>query len=123
MIKLVRNSVSILFLVVYCWTLVIFSINRNANTSVLSDDSTKSIHFSISSSDLYSHTFQSELSTINFSFIPAKVTIDAALNHITQVRLTNCLALAELKQYINSSLNHLVHSRKTDILFPFQYFW
>ena len=123
MIKLVRTSISILFLAVYCWVLVIFSFNRNVNTTDLSDESNKSIHFTISSSDLFSHTLQSELSTIHFSYTPTKATIDAALNHITQVRLSNCLALAEHKQYINSSLNHLVQRRKKDILFPFQYFW
>jgi hypothetical protein len=75
------------------------------------------------SANLLYPTSQSESSVNNYNNLPAP-SFKNSNNRLSAISNTSeQLFETAFSQYTNISRNFLIHNRKTDILFPFHYFW
>lgn len=114
---------SIFFLAIYSWTLMLFFTTTESSYVEKSDQSKKTTEYTVSSVDILSHTIQTDSPNFSLKTVTYSVFSFLPYSHVQIVHYFNSTERAELRQYINSFLNILIHHRKKDILFPFQYFW
>ena len=79
--------------------------------------------FSTFSISLFNHTSQSESSVTSFSNLPAPSFKNPFNEFGVICRTTQQLLETEFSQYTIIAINFLILYRKTDIIFPFHYFW
>jgi hypothetical protein len=85
----------------------------SSQEKIISDFSTK----------LFCHTSQSESSVNNINNLPAP-SFKNPFNGLWAItKTTEQLFETAFSQYTNISRNFLIQHRKTDIIFPFHYFW
>lgn len=80
-------------------------------------------YFSDFSTKLFCHTSQSESSVNNYINQPVP-SFKNPFNGLGEIsKTTEQLFETAFSQYTNISRNFLIQHRKTDIIFPFHYFW
>lgn len=122
-----NSSVRILgvtiLIAIYC-----FAVNAVFNPPVSSDHeshhTTEQEQFlAVISSSLFCDTSPSESSVNSFNTIPVPGFNPLFNKHGSIVRSIEKLFESEFTQYCNFSINLLIQHRKSDIIFPFHYFW
>ena len=122
-----KSSIRILSVVfltaIYCFTIGVVTKSfahsdfKNYPTSsqekIISDFSIK----------LFCHTSQSESSVNNLNNLPAPNLKNSFTEFWGIVKATEQLIESEFSQYISNSRKILINHRKSDIIFPFHYFW
>lgn len=119
-VKSSNRILSVVFLIaIYCFAISVITKSfahsdfQNKQTSsqekIISDFSTK----------LFCQTSQSESSVNNFNNLPTP----NFKNSFTVVKVTEQLFETEFSQYTFFSRNILTSYRKSDLIFPFHYFW
>jgi hypothetical protein len=123
----VKNSIRILSIVfltaIYCFAIGI--VTKSLANSDFQNNSTTSQeqYFSDFSTNLFCHTPQSESSVTNYNNLPAPNFKNSFSGFLAITKTTEQLFETAFSQYTNISRNFLIHHRKTDIIFPFHYFW
>lgn len=108
---------------IYCFALCV--ITKSFDYSVFQDYSTSPKEEIIGdfSKKLFCHTSQSENTVSNNNNVPVP-NFKSPLNGFWAiVYTTEQLTETEFYQYTNISKNFLIQHRKSDIIFPFHYFW
>ncbi|MBN2892969.1 MAG: hypothetical protein JXL97_13965 [Bacteroidales bacterium] len=122
-----KNKIRILSAVVltaiYCFA--VGAVKESLTHSDFQNNSTTSQeqYFSDFSTKLFCHTSQTESSVSNINNLPAP-NFKNSINELwTIAKTTEHLFETAFSQYTNISRNFLIQYRKTDIIFPFHYFW
>jgi len=123
----VKNSIRILsvfFLTaIYCFAISV--VTKSLTHSDFHSNSTTSQeqYFSDFSTKLFCHTSQSESSTNNYINQPVP-SFKNPFNGLWAIaKITEQIFETAFSQYTHISRNFLIQHRKTDIIFPFHYFW
>ena len=122
-----KNKIRILSAVVltaiYCFA--VGAVKESLTYSDFQSNSTTSQeqYFSDFSTKLFCLTSQTESSVSNINNLPAP-NFKNSINELwTIAKTTEQLFETAFSQYTNISRNFLIQHRKTDIIFPFHYFW
>lgn len=119
-----KNSIRILgatvLLAIYCFAIsvVTTSLSRSQFQKIDQDK-----YFSNVTSNLYFHTSPSESSVNNFTNFASPVFKNVYTGLWAIVKAIEHVSEAEFSQYTITSGNFLINYRKSDIIFPFHYFW
>jgi hypothetical protein len=123
----VKNQIRILSVVViaaiYCFA--IGTAFNSLNNSDFSNSSSSLQEKTISdfSAKLFYPTAASESSVNNYNNLPTP-SFKNPFNGLWAIHNTSEQLLeTTFSQYTNASRNFLIHNRKTDLIFPFHYFW
>lgn len=123
------NSIRV-FSVICLMTVYCFSIGVVANSFTYSDFQSKQFSSSQEkivsdfSTNLFLHASQHENSVNNLNNFPAPTFKNHSHEYWAIAKETEHLFNTEFSQYITSfSRNILINYRKSNIIFPFQYFW
>jgi len=123
----VKNSIRILSVVfltaIYCFAIGV--VTKSLAHSDFNSNSTTSQeqYFSDFSTKLFCHTSQSESSVNNYINQPVP-SFKNPFNGLWAIsKTTEQLFETAFSQYTNISRNFLIQDRKSDIIFPFHYFW
>lgn len=115
---------SVVFLTaIYCFAIGV--VTKSLAHSDFNNNSTTSQeqYFSDFSTKLFCHTSQSESSVNNYINQPVP-SFKNPLNGLWAIaKITEQLFETAFSQYSNISRNFLIQHRKSDIIFPFHYFW
>ncbi|OJV44887.1 MAG: hypothetical protein BGO29_08180 [Bacteroidales bacterium 36-12] len=119
----VRIICTVLLTVLYCYTSCVFTKSFTKSDFQDYPVSVQETIISDFSSKLFSHNIQSETSLINTNnFTPVKIK-----NSITGfwaiIKTTKQIFNIEITQNLTFSQNILINYKKTDLIFPFNYFW
>jgi hypothetical protein len=120
----VKNSIRIssvlLLAAIYC-----FSIGIGTKSHIFSGLQTteQEKYFSAIFTILSPHTPQAESSVNNFNDFQAPGFKNLLGGLWAVIKTTEQFYESVFSQYTSFSLNVLIHHRKTDIIFPFHYFW
>ena len=124
---IVKSSVRILGVTVlaalYCFAVHIVTYSQLSSGHGNHQTTEQEQYLATVSSSLFHHTSEAERSVSNLTNFPVpnfKNLIDK-LWLITQS--TGRLLEAKFAQYCHFSVNFLIHFRKSDLIFPFHYFW
>jgi hypothetical protein len=79
--------------------------------------------FSAVQSTLYDHTTQADISGYGVNILPIKEFKNQFEKLIAISSAFEFLIETESSQYTKFSINLLINYRKTDLIFPFHYFW
>lgn len=115
-------SVAVL-MIIYCFAIGIVRESRTQFDVQSNSSTSQEKFFSDISTTLFSHTTQFEGSISNFNNLPNPSFKNPFSGLWTITRCSEQLLLNTFAQYTNSSRNFLIQHRKTDIIFPFHYFW
>ena len=75
------------------------------------------------SNSLFCHNSPSESSVGNFNDLPVPDLKNRSEEPGSITKPIEQLFKAKFTQYCNLSINFLIHHRKSDLIFPFDYFW
>jgi len=108
---------------IYCFAIVVVIKSVTFSDFQGNSNTTQEQYFSEFSTKLFSHTLQSESSVNNTNNLPTP-NFKNPFNGIWAItKTTERLFETAYSQYTNISKNFLIQYRKTDIIFPFHYFW
>lgn len=79
--------------------------------------------FSIAYSDLFCQPSQSESSVNNFTNFTTPSFTNKFNKHWAISKIPNLLVETKFSQYTTFSINFLIQHRKSNLIFPFHYFW
>ncbi len=122
-----KNSVRIIgvtiLTAIYC-----FAVTAVANPPIISDYENQQTteqeqYLTVISNSLFCHTSQSENSVNSFNNFPLPNFKNLFDKHCSITKSIEQLFESEFAQYDNFSINFLIQYRKSDIIFPFHYFW
>lgn len=122
-----KNNIRILSIIflttTYCFAIGL--VTKSLTHSDFQSNSTSSQYqyFSDFSTKLFCHTSQSENSVNNYNNLPTP-SFKYPFNDLWSItKTTEQLFETAFSQYTNISRNFLIQHWKTDIIFPFHYFW
>jgi len=123
----VKDSIRILS-VVFLTTIYCFAIGAVTKSFAHSDFHSNSTtsqeqYFSDFSTKLFCHTSQSESSVNNYNNQPVPSFKNPFKEFWAIAKTIEQFFETAFSQYTNISRNFLIQHRKTDIIFPFHYFW
>lgn len=119
----VKHIGALILTAIYC-----YAVSVVANVPLSSDFgnklSTEQEHyFAVTSHNLISHTADPEFSVDNTNSFPSSDIQDFSDESHSLTGSIESQIDAEFNQYCNNSVNFLIQQRKTDLLFPFHFFW
>ena len=124
--KALRIIALIQISVLYCFVISLYSSNalvENTAFSKLTDSESKHRH-ALVASDLLSISAHAEISVPAFNAASSSSSLKNPLNgFLAWVKITEQLFFSLFSQYSFYSQNVLVRFQRTDIIFPFHYFW
>ena len=118
------KKLSMVFLMaVYCFA--IGAVTTSFDSSNIQNHSTSSQKTYISdfSTTLFCHTAESEVSVTNFNNLPVPNFKNPFVGFWSVIKTREGFLEMVFTQYTAISRNVLVKYRKSDIIFPFHYFW
>jgi hypothetical protein len=107
---------------IYCLTIVAFTYLPSFDSKIIPKTSQQK-HFTDFSSKLFVHTSQSKSSKYNCNNIPYPIIKKIFSGQLGISKATDKLIETAFSQYHNISRNFLIQHRKSDIIYPFHYFW
>lgn len=108
---------------IYCYAVSVVA-NVPLSSDFENNLSTEQEHYlAVTSHNLISHTADAEFSIENTTSFPGSDIRDFSDEYHSLIGSTESLFDAEFYQYCNNSVNYLIQQRKTDLLFPFHFFW
>jgi hypothetical protein len=122
-----KNSIRIIGVIIltaiYC-----FVVSTVTNTPISSDyenhqTTEKEQYRAIISNNLFCHTLEVESLSNSFEYFPVPNPKNLFNKHWSTTKFIEQLFESEFTQYYNFSINFLIKYRKSDIIFPFHYFW
>jgi len=109
---------------IYCFAISIVSKPLNHSDFRNDSSSSQEKYFSDFSTKFFCDTSQSENSVNNYNNLPSFLGFKSPFNELSIIiKITEQLLETAFYQYTNISINFLIEHRKTDIIFPFHYFW
>lgn len=118
----IRVLSAITLVAVYCLTFGVLA-NANEYSDFLEKQSPQESYFSDSSTKLFAHTIQYESLANGYNSPPA-ISLKKSLNkHLAISKTTEQLFDQSFSQYTSLAINILIHHRKSNLIFPFHYFW
>lgn len=119
----VRIICAVLISIIYCYTSCI--VTKSLVKSDLQDYpvSLQETIISDLSSKLFSHNIKSETSLFNTSNFTSFKIKNSINGFWTIIKTTKHLFNIEINQNLFFSKNILINYKKTDLIFPFHYFW
>jgi hypothetical protein len=123
----VKNSIRILGVVfltaIYCFAIGVVTKSLAHSDFNINSTTSQEQYFSDFSTKLFCHTSQSESSVNNYINQPVP-SFKNPFNGLWAIaKTTEQLFETAFSQYTNISRNFLIQHRKSDIIFPFHYFW
>jgi len=109
--------------ILYCFTICIIYnlfILNNTQYNSISDNAKQ---FSSISQNLFCHTPQSENTFNNYNNSPTASYKNSLTDIWATLKATEKLFETEFSEYNKSFRTFLINYRKSDIIFPFNYFW
>jgi len=123
----VKSSIRILSVVfltaIYCFAIGVVTKSLAHSDFHSNTTTSQEQYFSDFSTKLFCHTSQSESSVNNYINQPVPSFKNPFNGLWTITKTTEQLFETAFSQYTNISRNFLIQHRKTDIIFPFHYFW
>lgn len=123
----VKSSIRLLIIVsllaVYCFAIGRFNPTHNFYDTSREQNSAAENYYSEFSTKYFCHTSQTEYSLSDSNKLPDLRFKNPFAGVVTDNKVSAQLVVAYFKQYTNASRNFLVQHRKTDVIFPFHYFW
>lgn|GEM_PF-1168571 len=119
----VKHIGALILTAIYCYAVSIAAsvpLNTEFHNSL---NSQQGYNFTATSHNLLSHTVQSEFSVEIVGIDTTPDTYDNTHNDPTLSNSKESVLRAEYTQYNNYSVNFLIEQRKTDLLFPYHFFW
>lgn len=118
-----RIIAALVLTIIYCFAIVVVS-NSHASTNVHGPIKSEKVnYFSEVSTNILSHTSTQESSLKKFNNFPA-LNFKYPFSGIWGIiKTTEDLYRCEYSQYAYASINFLIEYRKSDLIFPFHYFW
>ena len=122
-----KSSIKILSIValtaIYCFAIGV--VTKSLTYSDFQSHSTtpQEQYFSDFSTKLFCQTSQSESSVNNYNNLPVPSFKNPFSGLWAITKTTEQLFKTAFSQYTNISRNFLIQHRKSDIIFPFHYFW
>jgi hypothetical protein len=120
--KIKKLSVLILA-AIYCFAIGFVTKSLNYSDFGNKQQASQESSFTVFSSKLFCHTSQSESSVNIFNNLPASSFKNPFSGLWAISNTTEQLFKTAFSQYANIARNFLIQHRKTDIIFPFHYFW
>lgn len=124
---IMKNTIKILSAVVliaiYCFAINTATKSINHSNFQHNSNSTQEKYFSDLSTKFFCHTSPPESLVENYNNQPNSSFKNPFNGLWVKIKTTEQLFKTTFSQYINFSINFLIQHRKTDIIFPFHYFW
>ena len=108
---------------IYCFAIGSATISFPHSNFYDSSNTSQEKHFSDLSTKLFCQSSQSENSVNNYNKLPTPNFKKSYNEHWSVTQTTEHLFKTAFTQYTNISIKFLINHRKTDIIFPFHYFW
>jgi hypothetical protein len=118
-----RLPIVLLFVTVYCFAIALINLSSSFSENPGSESPEQEQYVSAISANLFCHTTLSEKGEPNFGHFPGMGFKKSFTEWRTIVRITELLFDAAFVQYSGFAENFLVQYRKSDLIFPFHYFW
>ena len=122
--KVLKTGVLLLVLVLYCFTVSLYSHDLlRSNTAFSGQSSEVKSYFSLASVNLFSHTIRTE-NSVNYFYHRLSSSLKSHLNDfLFKGVAVDSFLLKTFSKYIFYSRVIIVGFLQTDIIFPFHYFW
>jgi len=113
----------VLLTAIYCFAIGVVTNSLTYSDFKSNSTTTQEQYFSDFSTKLFCHTTLTESSVNNYNNLPASSSKNPFNGLLAVTKTTEQLFETAFTQYTNISRNFLIQHRKTDIIFPFHYFW
>lgn len=118
-----RVLIAIALAVFYCFAVGVLTNSYTQSVYLEKQEPTQVNFFSDSSTILFVHTLHYESLSNSFNNLPA-TSLKKPLNEVVRkCKATEQLLETSFSQYTSISENILIHCRKSNLIFPFHYFW